>query len=143
MGIVTFDPAEFKELYPSFESLTDAQLNQSFGLATLYLDNTECSKVSDVAQRKILLYLLTAHIAKMAYGEYGQKPSGLVGRIGSATEGSVAVSAEYNAPAGSAQWYLQTPYGASYWEATARYRVGRYVPGPNGYAVPVVIPWRP
>ncbi|KAG0923688.1 hypothetical protein G6F32_014183 [Rhizopus arrhizus] len=143
MGIVTFDPAEFKELYPSFASLTDAQLTQSFHLATLYLNNTECSKVPDVAQRKTLLYLLTAHIAKMAYGEGGQSPSGLVGRVSSATEGSVSVSSDYSAPAGSAQWYLQTPYGAMYWEATAWLRVGRYVPGPNGYAVPVVIPWRP
>ncbi|KAG1434388.1 hypothetical protein G6F55_014548 [Rhizopus delemar] len=79
----------------------------------------------------------------MAYGEGGQSPSGLVGRVSSATEGSVSVSSDYSAPAGSAQWYLQTPYGAMYWEATAWLRVGRYVPGPIGYAVPVVIPWRP
>ncbi|KAG1241446.1 hypothetical protein G6F68_016718 [Rhizopus microsporus] len=98
MGIVTFDPAEFKELYPSFASLTDAQLTQSFNLATLYLNNTECSKVPDVAQRKTLLYLLTAHIAKMAYGEGGQSPSGLVGRVSIATEGSVSVSSYYSAP---------------------------------------------
>lgn len=143
MAVVVFDPAEFRALYPSFASLTDAQLAQSFNLATLYLDNTECSVVSDVAQRKTLLYLLTAHIAKMAYGESGQGSSGLVGRVSSATEGSVSVSAEYNAAPGSAQWYLQTTYGAMYWEATARYRVGRYVPGPTGIAIPVVVPWRP
>lgn len=143
MGIVIFDPVEFKELYPSFSSLTDPQLNNAFSLATMYLANTECSVVSDVAQRKTLLYLLTAHIAKMQYGEYGQKPGGLVGRISSATEGSVSVSAEYAAAAGSAQWYLQTSYGASYWEATARYRVARYVAGPTGVAIPVSVPWLP
>jgi len=91
----------------------------------------------------VLLYLLTAHVAALSYGENGQGPRPLVGRISSATEGSVSVSAEYNVAPGSAQWYAQTGYGAQYWEATAKYRVGRYRPAPTGYAVPVVFPWRP
>lgn len=142
-GIVIFEPEEFKQVYPSFSTLTDAQLEQSFRLATLYLNNTAKSLVQDLEERKALLYLLTAHISAINYGENGQGPRSLVGRIGSATEGSVSVSAQYDAPAGSAQWYLQTAYGAQYWEATAKYRVGRYRPGPTGIAIPVTIPWRP
>lgn len=143
MAIVVFDPAEFKTLYPSFAGLTDVQLQNAFNVATLYLRNRDDSYVCDVDERKTLLYLLTAHVAALNYGENGQPPRSLVGRIGSATEGSVSVSAEYSVAPGSAQWYAQTGYGAQYWEATAKYRVGRYRPAPTGYPVPVVIPWRP
>ncbi|QDJ35837.1 DUF4054 domain-containing protein [Bordetella hinzii] len=143
MAVVVFDPAQFKLVYPSFATLTDAQLQYAFRLATLYLNNTDSSIVCDVGERTTLLYLLTAHIAALTYGENGQGPRPLVGRISSATEGSVSVSAEYNVAPGSAQWYAQTGYGAQYWEATAKYRVGRYRPAPSGYAVPVVVPWRP
>ncbi|CUI41155.1 DUF4054 domain-containing protein [Achromobacter xylosoxidans] len=143
MAVVVFDPAEFRQIYPSFSTLTDQQLNHAFSMATLYLSNKDSSAVCDVDERKVLLYLLTAHIAALTYGENGQGPRPLVGRISSATEGSVSVSAEYNVAPGSAQWYAQTGYGAQYWEATAKYRVGRYRPAPTGYAVPVVIPWRP
>lgn len=143
MAVVVFDPAQFKLVYPSFATLTDAQLQYAFRLATLYLNNTDGSIVCDVGERTTLLYLLTAHIAALTYGENGQGPRPLVGRISSATEGSVSVSADYNVAPGSAQWYAQTGYGAQYWEATAKYRVGRYRPAPSGYAVPVVVPWRP
>ncbi|MGZ9981549.1 DUF4054 domain-containing protein [Bordetella bronchiseptica] len=143
MAVVVFDPDEFKLIYPSFSTLTDPQLAHAFRMATLYLSNKEDSRVCDLDERKVLLYLLTAHVAALTYGENGQGPRPLVGRISSATEGSVSVSAEYNVAPGSAQWYAQTGYGAQYWEATAKYRVGRYRPAPTGYAVPVVIPWRP
>lgn len=142
-GIVTFDPAAFKQVYPSFATLTDPQLVNAFNTATLYLSNTVTSRVQDVDQRAMLLNLLTAHVAAIEYGENGQAPSPIVGRISNATEGSVSVGADYPAVPGSQAWYIQTRYGAMYWEATARYRVGRYVPQPCGVPVPVTIPWRP
>src|SRR5262249_37816262 len=55
---------------------------------------------------------------------------GTVGRVASATEGSVSVTLEMPNQPAAAAWYLQTPYGASFWAATALYRTARYVPGP-------------
>ena len=45
------------------------------------------------------------------------------------TEGSVSVSADMGAVGSNTAWYLQTPYGATYWQLTAKYRRFRYVPG--------------
>jgi hypothetical protein len=53
--------------------------------------------------------------------------SSLVGRISSASEGSVSIATDYNIGGNSAQWYNQTPYGAEYWALTVRYRSSLYV----------------
>jgi len=129
MAVVTFDPAAFREVYPGFATLTDAQLNQAFGLATLYLRNTDDSRVSDVTIRATLLNLLTAHICKIQYGENGQPPLGVAGRINSATEGSVSMTLEVLPSVPGIAWYYTTTYGAMYWEATASYRTARFVAG--------------
>lgn len=64
-------------------------------------------------------------------------PAGIVGRIASATEGSVSVAAEYDAPPNASQaWLIQTKYGAEYWSATAKYRTARYVPNRNTNPTP-------
>lgn len=136
-GIVVFVPAAFRTLYPEFTGLSDAQLNNAFNLATLALANTCRSRVFNAALRETLLNLLTGHVAKIMYGTIDAAgivtpPQGIVGRINSATEGAVSVSAEMIATANS-QWYLQTQYGAMYWNATARFRTAIYVaPLPTG-----------
>lgn len=128
MASVAFDPAAFKAAYPEFAAVPDATLQRYFTEATIYLDNTDCSPVTDLAQRSLLYDMLVAHLAAMRSGVNGQPPSGLVGRVSNATEGSVSVGTEYNVP-GSAAWYAQTQYGAQYWEATKRYRMARHYPG--------------
>jgi len=128
MPAVTFSPAAFKAAYPSFSTLNDTQLNQAFALATLYLSNRENSPVIDTDKRAILLNLLTAHIAAINYGENGEGSRQIVGRITSATQGSVSVSVSDSARVGSQSWYEQTNYGAQYWQATAPYRMARYRP---------------
>ena len=102
-----------------------------FAEAGLYLDNTDASPVpynppSDVT-RLMLLNMITAHIAFL------RKPgaSPLVGRVSNATEGSVSVATDVGQQSASAQFWLQSPYGFSYWQATASYRTARYVPGPR------------
>ncbi|EDJ4876599.1 DUF4054 domain-containing protein, partial [Salmonella enterica] len=52
-----------------------------------------------------------------------------VGRITSASQGSVSVSVDNSGSNDASWWYLQTPYGADYWQATAPYRSMEYVPG--------------
>lgn len=114
--VVVFDPQEFKTLYPEFAKTEDATLTLYFNAACLLLDNTEKSMVKDLAERKMLLYMLTCHIATL-------KANGntLVGTITSASEGKVSVSLT---PFQSANWYMTTQCGAMYWQATAKYRVG-------------------
>lgn len=130
MGIVVFDAARFKARYPEFSTVLDAILGEYFIEATIYLDNTDASPVSDVDRRTVLLNMLVAHIAQINSGAYGQGSSSLVGQITSATEGSVSVSVANMAATGTSAWFQQTKYGAAYWQATAPYRTFRYVVRP-------------
>lgn len=138
MGVYAFNPAAFRAIYPAFSTVADAALADCFARATLVLDNTEASPVQDVAQRGVLLNLLVAHMAALSYGEHGQAPSGLVGRVNSATQGSVTVSTDYGALATNQAWFVQTQYGAQYWQLTAPYRGLRWVGRPgNAQLYPV------
>src|SRR5690625_4536430 len=118
-GVVVFDPAEFRTLYPTIQA-TDEQLTMFFIMAEGFLDNSECSVVKNLATRKIMLYLLVAHIATLNH----QTESGnaVVGRVASASEGTVSISLDYGTMGNNERWYLQTPYGATYWQMTKRYR---------------------
>ena len=120
---VVFDYQEFITLYPQFAGLfTQAQLTQFFNVACMLCDNTENSKVTDLAERKNLLYMLTCHIATLQ-----QRGTATPGLLSSATEGKVSVS--FSQYTNNPNWYSQTQCGAMYWLATAKYRVGmRYVP---------------
>lgn len=122
-GIVVFSISEFRDLYPSV-SATDAQLNSYFKMAETFLDNTPCSIVKDLDARKNMLYLLTAHIAVLT----GQAEAGnpVVGRISNATEGTVSVGLDYGTMGNNERWYLQTPWGAMYWQLTKKYRSATY-----------------
>ncbi|WP_447876987.1 DUF4054 domain-containing protein [Serratia fonticola] len=129
MGVVIFDAAAFKEAYPEFSAVSNTLLQRYFTEATLYLDNTESSPVTDVDQRALLLDMLVAHIAYLRGHGGGNKEAGLVGKITSASEGSVSVSVDSSGSNDSSWWYLQTKYGAEYWQATAPYRTMQYIPG--------------
>lgn len=61
--------------------------------------------------------------------ETPQSQPTLVGRITSARMGSIEVQADAGPVSGSQGWWMQTPYGAAYWAATAFLRTARYVPG--------------
>jgi hypothetical protein len=59
-------------------------------------------------------------------------PPGIVGRINTASEGTVSVGAEFGGNGGPTQdWYTSTRYGALYWVATAGYRTAVYIPAPQ------------
>ena len=124
MAVVVFDPAEWLEAYPQFQGLlTNAQLNQAFGIACLMLDNTDASPVpydpdNGIETRKILLWLLVCHLAALAL-----RPVNQSGPMTSATEGSVSVG--FQVPTAlNGQYFQQTPCGQSYWQAIKKYVVG-------------------
>ena len=121
-NVVVFNATEFLALYPQFNNVfTPEQLQQFFNVACMICNNTNNSKVTDLTERKTLLYMLVCHIATLM-----QRGTGMVGIISSATEGKVSVGLQnvINNP----NWYNQTQCGSMYWLATAKYRVGmRYV----------------
>lgn len=125
MPAVVFDKARFQTAYPEVRA-AGAQLEMWFAQAESLLDNTGRSIVKKPEEREMLLFLLVRHFAALAERA---AQGGLVGRIASASEGSVSVSADMGAAIGNAAWYLQTPYGATYWQLTAKYRRFRYVSG--------------
>lgn len=127
MASVAFDPTAFKSRYPEFATVADDTLNAYFAEATLYLDNTDASPISNIVTRGVLLNMLVAHLAQIYSGSNGQAPSQLVGRISQASEGSVSVTTDAMPNAGSAAWFNQTKYGAQYWQSTLPLRRFRYV----------------
>ena len=126
MGIVLFDAAAFRMRYPELDQAADGQMEMWFTQAESIANNTECSIVTNLKEREMLLMLLMRHFAAL---DERAAQGGLVGRIGSATEGSVSVSADLSGVSGKAAWFAQTPWGLSYWQMTAKYRAFRYVPG--------------
>jgi len=133
MGIVVFNYTSWIARYPEFTTLfsgVDPTIvaPQCFAEAGLYCNNSNNSPVCDIPTRTYLLNMLTAHIMQLNFGSNGQAPSQLVGRISSAGQGSVNVSADMGKVSQYQAWFEQTKYGAAFWQASIQYRQMRYVP---------------
>lgn len=148
---VTFDYNRFTVEFPELAGINEASLlsvdasGLSYGYwanATRLIRNDGGGPIRSQETQADLLYLATAHIAKlfspqtngvpMSGGTSG--PSPLVGRINSATEGSVSVQTEMPTQPRSAfaeAWWSQTPYGAKAWELLAPYRTMHYFGSPR------------
>lgn len=139
MAVAVFDYGLWALQYPQLaRCVSEPQAGALFLQAGLYCSNTECSPVSDLAQRLMLMNLLVSHLAEINQ-RIAQGNGGLVGPIRQAQEGSVSVTVAIPDTRGLEFWFMQTPYGAQYWAATAGYRTAQYVPaipynfGPYGY----------
>jgi hypothetical protein len=146
MGVIAaFNYSVWLAIYPEFTATVNpAQAQEYFNLATTIHRNDGGGPVRSVDQQLSLLNMVTAHIAALfAPPSPGQQASNLVGRINSASQGSVSVQAAYsNNVSEQMAWFIQTKYGALYWTATASFRTMRYVPnrnrgvvGPRGFGV--------
>lgn len=125
-GVAQFDYALWSAAYPELVVSVDATRAAAlFRRATLMLDNTSASPVTDVDRRLDLLNMIVAHLAAIGGA------SGLVGRITNAREGDVSVSVDAGPSSASSAFWMQTPYGFEYWTATANLRTMRYIPGPR------------
>lgn len=131
-SVVTFVYSDWTALYPEFSTTvtTAPQAQGYFDQATVLQENTGYP-ISDPTTLTTLLYLLTAHVALLFAGSNGNPVSPLVGRISSATEGSVSVGTEMPGATANSAWFQQTRYGALYWQMTAAYRTMRYIPNPR------------
>lgn len=125
-GVVRFDASRFRKLYPKI-SATDDQLSMFFIEACMQCNNTDKSIIKNLNERELLLFLLVAHIATLQ--QRIDSGNEAVGRIASASEGSVSVSLDNGQTTQSEKWYQQTPYGARYWALIKQYRSFFYVLG--------------
>ena len=132
MAAVVFDPVAFKARYPEFAAVANATLGAYFTEAGLYLSNANNSPVQNLTRRAILLNMLTAHVAYIGGALSADGMPRPVGRLSQAGEGSVSAAFE-GPPPGSAQWFQQSQYGSSFWQATSSLRGFRYVSRPTVY----------
>lgn len=127
---VVFNYAQWAARFPELASdVAEPLATAYFDEASLYLSNDASSRVKNEVKRALIFNLIVAHIAKLNATIGGQAASPLVGRISSATEGSVTVQTDLQIKSESAQWWAQTPYGLQAWQALAPYRSAVYVPG--------------
>lgn len=134
MAVAVFNSANFLARYPEFSAVSPTRLAVLFGEAGLYLNNTDCSPVSDITRRTTLLYMLTAHISYLAGDLSADGQARPVGRVSQAAEGSVNATFEGVPPTpGTGAWFQQSQYGAAFWQATTSLRGFRYSPRPTRF----------
>lgn len=142
MGVhVDFDYAAWTALFPQFSNLTEQQVTQVIlPLAEQYNRNDGGGPINSPELQTQALNLMVAHCAQILFGTAGTGgPSGLVGRVSSATEGSVSVQTEFpSSPA--AAWYNQTPFGAAWWVLIKPFRLHLYLPKITQQVQPVNLP---
>lgn len=122
--------------YPEFVAVPEGAAQSYFEQAAIYWRNDGTSPATKAATQKTLMYLVTAHLAALYSQSQGapspgsaQDANSPIGRISSATQGSVTVQTDIGmTPTTSAQqaFFSQTKYGLQFWAATAQYRTGRY-----------------
>lgn len=146
---VTYSFTDWTTAFSEFANCTAPQGQGWFNRASYICENSPRNPAACTPGFLAdLLYLLTSHIAWLnaprdAQGNpaaTGVPASPIVGRINTATEGSVSVGAdmgEANAAFPTASWYLSTKYGAEYLSATAGFRTARYVAEPTIVPGPV------
>lgn len=125
--VVQFNYANWIALFPEFASIPQATVtDEYFPLATVFHRNDGGGPVPTAALQSSYLNMMTAHIAALLGTVNGVASSTIVGRIASASEGSVSVSADFPLSNPSQAWYATTKYGAMYYQATRPYRTIRY-----------------
>lgn len=132
MGIqITFNYTNWALLFPQFSNLNETQVTTLvLPLAEQYCRNDGGGPVTTASTQTNLLNLMVAHVAQLLFGSTTQPLSPLVGRINNASEGSVSVGTDFPTTPNNA-WFLQTQFGAAFWQASAPYRTMRYIPGPR------------
>lgn len=140
---VTFDFPTFTGLFPEFTPIGASLGNAYFTRATgSIIANATTNPIFGDGNLPYLIYLATAHVAWLncpkdangnPAGPNGAPASQLVGRINSASQGSVSVQTEWpaNDPSAQEKFLSQTKYGAEYWAATAQYRTAQYAARPT------------
>ena len=132
---ITFNYQDWAAMFPALKDIPEQQVaNNYFVRAEGICANSTSNPVWGAPGKlKLALYLLTAHIAQLNAAQNGQPANPtLVGRIGSATQGSVTVQVEWDGTGAPGEaWFTQTQYGAEYWTLMAGTRTAYYIPRPT------------
>jgi hypothetical protein len=137
---IVFDYNAWAAMFPEMGGVSSAAALGYFNLATMFVRNDGRGPVDDEVKLQNLLFLATAHVARLLSNRTngvsvtgGAEPAPpIVGRITTASEGSVSVAADMPNQSMNAEWWQQTPYGAMVWMALLPNRVGpRIVPNPR------------
>jgi hypothetical protein len=132
-AVAVFDYGLWSTRYPEFSNVSATLAEMFWNEATIYHSNDGTGPVTNATMQLTLLNMLAAHIAMLSAGTATQPASGLVGRISSATQGSVSVSTDLAGAPGTSIWFSQTAYGLSYYQMTAVFRSMHYRTGPRRY----------
>jgi hypothetical protein len=136
-GAVVFNYQAWAARFPTLAQSISQDIAQVYfdDAGSLYFNNTGASPASDAGQRQRILFLIVAHLATLYGTINGEEPSSMVGRISSASEGSVSVSSEMPGVDDiTTAWWMQTPFGASAYQAMRKFALTWYVPGPRRYS---------
>lgn len=136
MAVAVFNYSQWAAMFPELAGSVNSTLAGSFfTVAELLLDNTDCSPVQDATARLTMLNYAVAHLASLSgyplpAGQSTPAPAS-VGRVSSASEGSVSISTDYGAVRESQAWWVQTQYGATFWQLTRALRTMHYIAAPK------------
>lgn len=135
MATATFDYTKWVAMFPYMASVPEAVASGFFDVAGFLFANDDCSPITDLDKRLVFLNYVTAHLARLAgypvAAGGSAAPDGMVGRVTSATEGTVSISAGWAASVSNSEAYwLQTPEGATFWQMTRFLRTARYIAAP-------------
>lgn len=139
---VIFDFATWTAMFPEFSALSQPQGQAYFYRASGQCANACSNPMFGDGVLPYRLYLLTSHYAWLSCPKddngnpaaTGSPASALVGRISSATEGSVTVQTEVDMGTDVSAWeaeLTQTKYGLEYLAKLAPYRTAVYLANPT------------
>lgn len=132
MAVAVFDYAKWTAMFPYMAAVPEAVADGFFTVAELLFANDDCSPIADTDKRLVFLNYIVAHLARLAGYPAGTGPDGMVGRVSSATEGTVSIDSDYGTVRESQAWWIQTPEGATFWQLTRFLRTARYIaPAPR------------
>jgi hypothetical protein len=127
-SIQPFNAMQFKLDYPQFINLSSEKLENDYNYIVLAKCKWLCYYFCDLKQRYYWSCIVLAHVLTLMYGSGGNgNNTALVGRITSATEGSVNVGLENINNTLSSFWWNQTQYGALVWSLWSDRGVSTYV----------------
>jgi hypothetical protein len=137
---VPFVYADWVAEFPVFTAVSQLLAQSYFNRASNLFANDTCNPAFGAGILQQCLYLATAHIAQLNAprdlngnpASTGQPASPLVGSITSAAEGSVNVGIEWKGSGSPSEaFWVQTSFGAEFWQATAQFRTMLYAPQPT------------
>ena len=132
MAVAVFDYAKWTAMFPYMAAVPEPVAAGFFTVAELLFANDDCSPIADTDKRLVFLNYIVAHLARLAGYPAGTGPDGMVGRVSSATEGTVSIDSDYGTVRESQAWWIQTPEGATFWQLTRPFRTARYIaPAPR------------